>query len=348
VLPRWPLIIAAVSLLTACGTAPPPPEPPPPTAVSSVRVQGNSFLSSTGRVLHLRGFNLAGGGPDCGVASVDPQMVRRNWTGANTIRVPLNEQCWLGGASSYRQTVTSMVSSLNANGFYVILSLRSNEQMPDRAHSLAFWTSVATAFSSGGGLLFDLFDAPFPYATTNGDRAWDCWRAGGCVLKSVNTGGSYVAAGMNELIAAVRSTGSHVPVLAAGIYRAESVTEWLAHRPADPLGQLGAAFQAQSYNIYCAVIACYDRLVAPVAASVPLFASAVGPSLSGPPGKSCPSSAVLPDGWSSGTLDWLDDHAAGWAASTFAATGDCWALTADAAGAPTPVWGTEIRDRLAL
>ena len=41
---------------------------------------------------------------------------------------------------------------------------------------------------------------------------------------------------MTELIAAVRSTGSRTPVLAAGIYRAELLTGWLAHRPPATLG----------------------------------------------------------------------------------------------------------------
>jgi endoglucanase len=383
VLPRWlraVLPLSAITLLMACETAPPPPEPAPPVPATGVRVDGNRLIDPAGRTLRLRGFDLAGAESACidgagffdtpdGEAPGDATIraMRRTWPGANTVRLPLNEQCWLGlpaaaaafAGEAYRHTIKAFVEELNAAGFVVILDLhrtspgdgasKQPEQMPDRDHSLAFWASVAKTFRSGA-LLFDLFNEPFPYATTNGDPAWQCWRSGGCTLQSVNTGRPYTAAGMNELITAVRSTGSRTPVLAAGIYRAESLTGWLAHRPSDPAGQLVASFHANSYNLYCAVLACYDRDLAPVARQVPLIAGAIGPSLGGDPAASdgdCPPSAVRSNGWSAATLDWLEAHAAGWAAWSFNPNGDCWSLTTDRSGDPTPIWGEEIRERLA-
>jgi endoglucanase len=382
VLPQWLRVVlpmSAVTLLMACDTAPPPPAPGPAVPIAAVRVAGNRLVDTGGRALQLRGFDLTGAESACidgtgffdtadgqAPGAVQIEAMRRVWAGANTVRLPLNEQCWLGlpaaparfAGAAYRQVMESFVEQLNTAGFVVILDLHRSapgggvskqpEPMPDRDHSLAFWASVATTFRTGA-LLFDLFNEPFPYATTNGDRAWQCWRTG-CTLQSVNTGHSYLAAGMNELITAVRSTGSRTPVLAEGIYRAESLTGWLTHRPADPAGQLAASFHANSYNLYCAVIACYDRDLAPIAQRWPLVAGAIGPSLPADPARSggaCPAAAVLADGWSADTLDWFDEHSAGWAAWSFNAHDDCYSLTTDRAGNPTPIWGEEIRDRLA-
>jgi endoglucanase len=381
VLPQWlraVLPVSAIALVMACDTAPAP-EPAPPVPASGVRIVGNRLVDPAGRALQLRGFDLTGAESACidgdgffdtpdgrAPAGTTIQAMRRTWPGANTVRLPLNEQCWLGlpaapaafAGPAYRQVIKAFVDELNAAGFVVILDLHRTapgdgasqqpEQMADRDHSLAFWASVAKTFRTGA-LMFDLFNEPFPYATTNGDQAWQCWKSGGCTLRSVNTGRPYIAAGMTELIAAVRSTGSRTPVLAAGIYRAESLTGWLAHRPSDPAGQLAASFHANSYNLYCATIACYQRDLAPIAGQVPLIAGAVGPTLSTAPAASggCRSSAVRSGGWSAATLDWLDAHAAGWAAWSFNPAGDCWSLTTDWSGDPTPVWGEEIRDRLA-
>jgi endoglucanase len=96
-------------------------------------------------------------------------------------------------------------------------------------------------------------------------------------------------------------------------------------------------------------ITCYERDLAPVARQMPLVAGAVGPTLTASPGASgdCPVSSVRGGGWSAATLDWLDEHADGWAAWNFGPGGDCWSLITDWSGDPTPVRGDEIRNRLA-
>ena len=377
---RFVLPVSAVMLLMACGTTAPEPEPPAPVPVTGVRVDGNHLVDPQGRTLHLRGFNLSGAEYSCieGNGFFDTpdgqppgdavlKAMRRRWPGANAIRLPLNEQCWLGlpavpedyAGEPYRSAVRSFAERLNANGFVVILDLhrsapgdgasKEQEQMPDRDHSPAFWTSMATTFRSGA-VLFDLFNEPFPYAVTNSDPAWACWRSGGCTLKSVNTGQDYVAAGMDELIAAIRATGSQTVVLAGGIYWAESLTGWLQNRPADPAGQLAASFHGYSFNVYCAAVSCYDRDLAPVAAQVPLIAGEVGPTLRIDPTKvddNCPRSAVRGGGWARDTLDWLDEHGVGWTAWSFNPWGDCWSLLKNWGGEPTPTWGVELKRRLA-
>jgi hypothetical protein len=373
----------SVVLLAAgagCRTSSPEEDGPPPRPVTGIRVDGNRLVDDAGNAVRLRGFNYSGGEYACieaqglfdtgderapGRATV---AAMRKWRGANAVRVPLNEQCWLGlpaapgefAGETYRAAVRGLVQRLNAAGFVAVLDLhrsspggglsREQEQMPDRDHSVAFWRSVAVAFPTGA-VIFDLFNEPFPYAETDSDRAWQCWRAGGCTLSSVNTGEPYVAAGMNELIAAVRGTGSKAVVLAGGIHWAESMTRWLEYRPDDPLGQLAASFHGYSFNTYCADPACYDRDLKPIAERVPLIAGEVGPTLDEVDAtdvdRNCPRSAVRRGGWADETLDWLDEHGAGWTAWSWNAWGDCWSLVTDGGGEPTPRWGAELKSRLA-
>ena len=80
------------------------------------------------------------------------------------MRVPLNEDCWLGingqpnssqgadplTAAGYRQEIENYVADLNAHGLYAILDLHwtapgnqvalEQQPMPDCDHSPAFWT----------------------------------------------------------------------------------------------------------------------------------------------------------------------------------------------------------------
>jgi len=69
-----------------------------------------------------------------------------------------------------------LVNNLQAAGFYVILDLHwsapgsqialSQNPAPDEDHSPAFWSSVASTFGSDGGVLFDLYNEPYFYWTT--------------------------------------------------------------------------------------------------------------------------------------------------------------------------------------
>jgi endoglucanase len=352
----------------------------PAKPVAAVRVAGNRFVDGRGRTLRLTGFNHSGAEYSCiegdgffdtpdGAAPTESTVrAMRAWTGTTAVRVPLNEQCWLGlpaapaayAGAAYRTAVTTFVDRLHRAGLVAVLDLhrsapaaavsKEQEQMPDRDHSVAFWRSVGATFADRPAVVFDLFNEPFPYAETNTARAWACWRTGGCTLTSVNSGQPYVAAGMNELIAAVRTAGARNVVLAGGIHWAEGMTQWLAYRPADPLGQLGASFHAYSFNDYCADTACYDRDLAPLIAKVPLYVGEIGPTLTlGADGidENCPRSAVRDGGFAASTLDWLDKHGVSYAAWSWNPWPDCWALVLNSAGDPTPGWGVLIKTRLA-
>ena len=348
--------------------------------ITAVRVAGNRFVDGRGHPIRLLGFNHSGAEYECiegtgffdtpdGVppsASVVAAM--RGWHGATAVRVPLNEQCWLGlpaaparySGAAYRSAVRTFVARLGDAGLVAVLDLHRSapadaasneqEQMPDRDHSLDFWRSVAATFAGRPTVVFDLFNEPFPYAETDSDRAWACWRDGGCTLTSVNSGQPYRAAGMNQLIAAVRSTGARNVVLAGGIHWAEGMRHWLAYRPTDPLRQLAASFHAYSFNEFCASVACYGRDLAPLAKTVPLFVGEIGPTLTlGSDGidQNCPRSAIVDGGFAATTLAWLDAHGASWTAWSWNPWPDCWALVESFDGEPTAGWGREVRRRLA-
>jgi endoglucanase len=345
-----------------------------------MRVDGNRIVDGTGKPLRLLGFNHSGAEyacieghgvfdtPDGAAPSEAVVGAMRRWRGANAVRVPLNEQCWLGlpsvpqahAAETYRAAVRTFVNRLNAHGFVAVLDLhrsapgtgvpREQEQMADRDHSIDFWTSVATSFAGNSAVVFDLFNEPNPFDEPNTTRAWACWRDGGCELRSVNTDQPYIAAGMNELIAAVRKTGSRAIVLAGGLFYAEVLTQWLAYRPTDPLGQLGASFHAYSFNEHCSDTGCYDRELAPIAAAVPLFAGEIGPDLdrSGDRIDSfCPRSAVRRGEFGVEVFDWMDAHGASYTPWSWNPWNDCWALVEEWTGEPTATWGEHVRRRLA-
>jgi endoglucanase len=374
-------ILALAGVLAAAALAGCAPTAGATTApVAAVRVAGNRFVDGAGQPVRLLGFNHAGAEyacaegdgffdtPDGAPPTEAAVQAMRGWRGATAVRVPLDEQCWLGlpavparyAGEPYRAAVRTFLARLHAAGLVAVLDLhrsapgggvpREQEQMPDRDHSPAFWTSVAATFAPDPDVVFDLFNEPFPYAENDSARAWSCWRAGGCTLTSVNTRRPYVAAGMDELIAAVRATGARNVVLAGGVHWAEGMTQWLAYRPHDPLGQLGASFHAYSFNTYCADVSCYDRDLAAVAREVPLLVGEIGPTLNvGADGadRDCPRAAVRPGGFATATFDWLDAHGASYTAWTWNPWPDCWALVRDWSGAPTALWGEEVRRRLA-
>jgi endoglucanase len=283
------------------------------------------------------------------------------WEGANTVRVPLNEQCWLGlgvkpglGGPAYQAAVHDYVQLLRKHGFVVVLDLHRSapgqarslkqEAMPDRDHSLDFWREVATAYKDDTAVMFDVFNEPFPFEDVNSARAWSCWRDGGCELPSVNAEQTYTAAGMTELIAAIRATGARNVVAVGGIHWAETLDRWLEYRPPDPLNNLVASFHAYAHNRHCADERCYDTVLAKVAAAVPLYVGEVG---SDTVDDDCTLRSVGRTGFSDQVFDWLDAHGASYTAWSWNVWGDCYSLIRAYDGTPTPIWGEEVRARLA-
>lgn len=163
---------------------------------------------------------------------------------ADAVRVPLNEDCWLGlngepsygTVSGYQQAITDYVAALNEDGIYAILDLHwtsgspvdETVQQPPAGetfdadgqrpapdlNSIPFWSSVARTFVDNHAVVFDLFNEPYsPVDSGDGSDVltWACLENGGCTLPSSRDGvkptastPSYVNVGYQQLVNAVR------------------------------------------------------------------------------------------------------------------------------------------------
>jgi hypothetical protein len=198
----------------------------------------------------------------------------------NAVRLPLNEACWLGLGNvkpeyrgmNYRQEVVDCVRRLHGAGLYVILDLHWNASGPKRArgqqraadadHSPRFLRSVAAAFAGDRAVLFDLYNEPH-------EISWSCWRNG-----SVTPDG-WRAAGMQQLVNAVRSTGSKQPVLVGGNNWSNDLSAWLGRRPHDAARQLVASVHVYEGN-ECGDEACWSSVIGDVARQVPVVSGEIG------------------------------------------------------------------------
>ena len=285
---------------------------------TQVRVAGNSLVDGGGRTVALHGVNISGTEFACAQGGVPG---REGWSifggqpvdsaatiGAmqswhiNAVRVPLNEDCWLGinginprfGGHSYVTAVTQFIHHLRSNGMYVIIDLHwsapggavalSQQPMADEDHSIAFWSDVAATFRTDLGVVFDLYNEPFLYATYmqgSSPSSWSCWLAG-CMLSQYLTGGhpytrplAWRAAGMQELLDAVRATGATNVVLASGLNWADDDSGWLTHRPVDPVRNVAAGWHEYGGEA-CSAVACWSSTIAPLARKVPIVVSETG------------------------------------------------------------------------
>jgi endoglucanase len=347
-------------------------------ALTGLHVRGNQIVNSRGQVVRLTGFNTSGpeyacvegwGIFDTTSGYMSPAIVKAmaTWTGANVVRIPVSEQCWLGlpgiskayAGTSYRRAIESYVSMLNAHGFAVILDLAgtapgtendvNQEEMPD-SHSVAFWRSAASIFRDNDEVLFDLFNEPWPDSSAGTAAAWTCWRDGGCTQTSQNGGLKYTAVGMQQLVNTVRATGARNIVIAEGIQYAETTSQWLQYRPTDPTGNLIASVHVYSFN-NCSNLACYNGAMKRVAAHVPLLIGELGPDLTVPYSdalnSSCPSADVGETSFDSTLLSWASANGASWTAWSWNPwRNDCWSLVRNFSGTPTVPWGQLIRAAL--
>jgi endoglucanase len=228
-----------------------------PVARAALRVRGNELVDGPGRgrVVTIRGVNRSGTEYACiqGWGFFDsphPDRIddramiaaMRTWD-INAVRLPLNEDCWLGvntppgrGGAVYRRIVVAYVRALHAAGLYAVLDLHvaapgavkatGIDRMPDRDHAPAFWHSVARTFRDDHALIFDLYNEPH-------DIGWRCWLHG-CRIPAGGRQPAYEAAGMRSLVDAVRSAGARQPLLLGGIDWALDLRGWIAAEPRDP------------------------------------------------------------------------------------------------------------------
>src|SRR3954471_14967473 len=274
----------------------------------------------------------------------------------NTVRVPLNQDCWLGEDGSpafgtvagYRQAVVTWVQTLHEAGLAVILDLHwsgpagihadGQRAMPDD-RSDDFWTSVAATFKDDASTMFDLFNEPYSRSPAI-DLTWACWRSGGCSAPGVADtmpldATSFTAIGMEQLVAAVRGAGAGQPILLGGRDYANDLGEWLQNRPND--GQLVASFHNYNEQV-CHTAACWDATIAPIAAQVPVVTGEFGEN-------------DCADGHLNSYMDWADRHGVGylgwgWWVLKNDARCQTFALLADPSGTPRAPNGTALKAHL--
>jgi endoglucanase len=334
----------------------------PTTTMRGLHVVGNHIVNAGGAVVLLHGVNRSGteyacvqgwdifNGPS-DAASVDAIA---SWR-ANAVRVPLNEDCWLGvngvdpsySGTAYRQAIVAYVDLLNQHGMAAILDLhwsapgthsaRGQMPMPDKDHSIAFWRGVAHTFRHNQSVLFDLFNEPYPDSNQDSRAAWICWRDGGAC-----PGVAYAVAGMQTLINTVRAAGARNVIMLGGVQYANALSGWLAYKPRDPARNLVASWHSYDGQ-QCSASACWDAVVAPVAARVPLVTGEIGES-------------DCAHGYIDGVMTWLDRHGGSYLAWSWSLTGDgtCHvgepssiALLQDYTGTPMPGLGQGYHDHLA-
>jgi aryl-phospho-beta-D-glucosidase BglC (GH1 family) len=201
---------------------------------------------------------------------------------ANAVRIPLNEDCWLGingapaATTAYHEVIRDYVNRLHAHGLYAILDLHwiapgntlSHDgpgragyfEMADEDHTPSFWRSIATFFKTDHATLFDLYNEPFGVS-------WQCWR-NGCVAPR-----GFQTAGMQQLINVIRQTGATQPVMLGGLKTgSEDGQQWLENRPTDPASQLVASVHA--YNQ--AYVGYFNSNIGAVAQHVPVVIGETG------------------------------------------------------------------------
>ncbi len=321
-------------------------------------VHGKHLVDKQGAIVRLTGVNRSGAeyacaegwgiwdGPTDTDAAIEPMV---SWH-INAVRIPLNEDCWLGinhlkpaySGARYRAAIADYVDRLERFGITPILNLHfsapgskvpdTQAPMPDSDHSPAFWRSVAEFFKSDHDLIFDLFNEPYPDWNRDTAAAWSCVLHGGSC-----PGVPFQAAGMQQLVDAVRATGATQPLMIAGPQYAGDLDRWLQYEPHDPLHQLIA-----SIHIYepdwapCAARACWVSQVARVAAEVPVVEGEIGST-------NCTAGSILP------LLNWSDAHGVSylaWAWNVASCSGEP-SLITSYRGTPTRTYGQGYRNHLA-
>jgi endoglucanase len=234
-------------------------------------------------------------GGDTGTTTPNWALIK-TW-GVNAVRIPLNEASWLGKncvdvggtgvhyvngvktqntpgeivkadpGGNYQATVATSVSQATAVGLYVILDLHlaapSNvcpnmqNAMADADNSIAFWTSLATAFKGYPSVIFELFNEPFlDQAPLKGSTPWAALMNGGTLTSYVaqtptnpwytTVNYTWQTAGMQAMLNAVRATGATNVILTSTPAYSSDLGGWLQYHPTDTLNpsQVGAVWHA--------------------------------------------------------------------------------------------------------
>ena len=340
---------SASSAQTAVVQASPGPVAP------GLHVAGNQLLDANGTLVRLHGVNYSGPEYACiqgwgifdGPSDDASVAAMASWR-VNIVRIPLNEDCWLGingvpaayDGANYRTAIAAYVNLLHQHGMYAELSLiwaapgtyqaTYQSGAPDADHSPAFWSSLATTFAGDSKVIL----APWGETIVNAN----CFLNGGvCEATYGPSNTPYNTAGMQQAVNLMRQAGYNGVISIPGIDYANDMTQWLSHKPVDPLGQLIAEAHVYGKNT-CDTTACFDTNYAPVAASVPLLFGETGNSYD---------DSVCGSGYVSTFMNWADAHNTGYEAWTWDTWGTCGSLITDFNGTPNGTYGTYVKNHYA-
>jgi hypothetical protein len=330
----------------------------------ALHVSGANLVDSAGNTVVLHGVNRSGAEFQCvhgygifdGPMDATSVLAIASWN-VTAVRVPLNEDCWLGlsnvqaqfAGAAYQTAIEKYVALLHQYDITAILDLHWSDgvyngqasactdttancqkPMPDAASAVPFWKSVATAVKGDDATILDLFNEPYPDAAANWNATagWTCWRDGGTC-----TGIGYPVAGMQTLVNTVRATGATNPIMVGGLRWANDMSQWLRYQPSDPAGNLIASWHSYNFNA-CVTATCWNSEITPVAAAVPLLTGEIGEN-------ECGHSYI------DTLMNWADTHGLGylgWTWNTWScANGSVLITSYD--GTPT-TFGVGLRDHL--
>ena len=320
-------------------------------AASGLHVSGNRLRDGAGHAVTLRGVNRSGTEYACiqgwgtfdGPSDAASVRAIAAWH-VNFVRVPINEDCWLGingvkpslGGAAYRRAIVNYVALLRRFHIFVEVSLiwaapgrnQATYQSggPDEDHAPAVWKSMASAFRADQGVILA------PWGETIVDAR--CFLRGGvCEATYGPRNRPYRVAGMQQAVNVMRAAGYTGVIGVPGIDYANDLSGWLSHEPRDPRHQLIAEAHVYGGNT-CSSVACLDRTMAPVARRVPLVFGEFGENYQG---TDCGSTNV------STFLHWAAAHDVGTAAWTWDTWTGCGVLIKSYNGVPENAYGRFVR-----
>lgn len=250
-------------------TPTPSPTPPPAGAAPHLTVVSNALVSvETGQPIRLHGVNMDGADYACvqgfGMTDYPANQTTINHLkalGFNAVRLPMNEDCWLGnsggaqyGGAAYRSFMASWIHLLESNGITPIPEIQMDSTLTGRTQpgpdTALFWTSFTQYMGpTDTRMIFDTFNEPH-------NTTWAQWKG-------------Y----QQPLVNAIRNAGGQQVIALEGLQWAQDMTGWLANRPTDPMNREMASFHG--YGGGCTQ-ACWSSQIAPIAAQYPIYAGEFG------------------------------------------------------------------------
>jgi endoglucanase len=239
----------------------------------AIHIQNGQLVNQISQPMRLLGVNATGTEWDCaegggispGSLDSSEAAAMKTWH-VNVVRIPLNEDCWLGinGVSpaysgvNYQNAIRNWVNALNNAGIVAILDLHlvapstyksvsgggtgngTVWPIADEDHAPTFWTQVASNFASDPAVIFEVYNEPQIKTTGidggNGTQSdlWNCWLNGCSYTYDLYTTATdftpvtYQTAGMQQLVDTVRATGAKQPIMVPGLSSANNeCSAWL-------------------------------------------------------------------------------------------------------------------------